>query len=308
MRAYLKKVSPVNPGVSTATGTSASKVVPVEVMSFISYASPSTQVYGMVTSAEPSRGIVLSGSARKSQSASLTTTCCRVTGCEPPLRTSKTNSYSVGKSTRWTLKSSTGGRSSLSTPAPLSTMKANNTPRPRSGRSPKSIQTGPRPSRPILLLLYVEEAHPAELGELADVGVEHELPGEVVAELHDPSLPLGEHLRVGELRGLELRARRIVVKEVGVRMETVYEVELQHVDYVRADQLPLLYLYGVFLVVEGHRVHGVDLVLTIEVGVVAVHDHDHLISLFAPLFGVDDERPIEPLLDVLPQRRGVAVV
>src|SRR5215210_9202504 len=223
-------------------------------------------------------------------------------GSGPPLRTLRTNSYSVGKSTRWTLKSSTGGRSSLSTPAPLSTIKANNTPRPRSGRSPKSIQAGPRPSRPILLLLYVEEAHPAELGELADVSVEHEPPGKVVAELHDPPLPLGEHLRVGELRGLEPRARRVVVEEVGVRVEAVYEVELQHVDYVRPDQLPLLYLYGVFLVVEGHRVYGVDLVLAVEVGVEAVHDHDHLIGRFAPLFGVDDERPVEPLLDVLPQR------
>src|SRR5215207_3260673 len=156
----------------------------------------------MVTSAEPNREIVLSGSARKSQSASLTTTCCRVTGCEPPLRTSKTNSYSVGKDTRWTLKSSTGGRSSRSTPAPLSTIRAKSTPKPRSGRSPKSIQPGPRPSRSIrsiFSLLYVKEAHPAELGELADVGVEHEPPGEVVAKLHDPALPLGEHLRVGKI-------------------------------------------------------------------------------------------------------------
>src|SRR5215204_5967774 len=162
-------------------------------MSFISYASPSTQVYGMVTSAEPSRGIVLSGSARKSQSASLTTTCCRVTGCEPPLRTSKTHSYSVGKDTRWTLRSSPGGRSSRSTPAPLSTIRAKRSPKPRSG---KSIQPGPRPSRSVRSIFsslpHVKEAHPPELGELAYVGVEHEPPGEVVAKLHDPPLPLCE--------------------------------------------------------------------------------------------------------------------
>src|SRR5919107_2024208 len=150
----------------------------------------------MVTSAEPNRGIVLSGSARKSQSASLTTTWLNVTGSGPSLRTSKTNSYSVGRDTRWTLKSSAGGRSSRSTPAPLSTMRAKSTPRPRSGRSPKSTQPGPRSSRSvrsIFSLLHVEEAHPAEFGELADVGVEHEPPREVVAKLHDPSLSLGEH-------------------------------------------------------------------------------------------------------------------
>src|SRR5918998_1567012 len=262
----------------------------------------------MVTSAEPNRGIVLSGSARKSQSASFTTTWLNVMGSAPPFRTLKTNSYSVGKDTRWTLKSSAGGRSSRSTPAPLSTIRASNTPRPRSGSSPKSIQPGPRSSRSIPLLLHVEEAHPAELGELADVGVEHEPPGEVVAELHDPALPLTEHLRVGELRRLQLRARRVIIEEVGVRVEAVYEVELEHVDHVDPDQLPLLYLYGVLLVVKGHRVHGVDLVRGVEVGVEAVHDHDQLIGLRASLPRVDDERPVEPLLDVLPQGRGVAVV
>src|SRR5215203_1365895 len=156
----------------------------------------------MVTSADPNRGIVVSGSARKSQSASLTTTWLRVTGSRPPLRTSRTNSYSVGRDTRWTLRSSAGGRSPRSTPAPLSTMRAKSTPKPRSGRSPKSIHPGPRRSRSlrsIFSLLHVKEAHPAELGELADVGVEHEPPGEVVAKLHDAPLPLGEHLRVGEL-------------------------------------------------------------------------------------------------------------
>src|ERR687898_2788324 len=262
----------------------------------------------MVTSAEPNRGIVPSGCARKSQSASFTTTWLSVTGSGPPLRTSKTNSYSVGKDTRWTLKSSAGGRSARSTSAPLSTIRAKSTPKPRSGRSPRMIQAGPRPSRSIPLLLYVEEAHPPELGELAYVGVEHEPPGEVVAKLHDPPFSLGEHLRVGELRGLTLGARRVVVKEVGVRVEAVYEVERQYVDHIGADQLPLFYLYGVLLVVEGHRVYGVDLILGVEVGVEAVHDHDHLVGLFAPLLGVYDERPVEPLLYVLPQRRGVAVV
>src|SRR5215212_2453392 len=262
----------------------------------------------MVTVAEPRRGIVRSGSASKSQIASFTTTWLNFTGCVPPFRTVNTNSDSVGKATRWTLRSSTGGASWRPTPAPFSTMTASSTPNPRSGSSPRSIQTGPRPSRPIPLLLHVEEAHPAELGELADVGVEHELAGKAVAELHDPALPLPEHLRIREIRRLQPRARRVVVEEVGVRVEAVNEVELEQVGDVDPDELILFYLYGVLLIVERHAVHGVDLVGGVEVGVEAVHDHDQLVGLRSPGLRVYDERPIEPLLDVLPQGRGVAVV
>src|SRR5215208_551660 len=231
----------------------------------------------MVTVAEPSRGMVLSGSASKSQIASFTTTWLRVTGWGPPLRTLNTNSNSVGRATRWTLRSSTGGAPSRLTPAPFSTMKASRTPRPRSGTSPSSTQPAPR-SFFIPLLLHVEEAHPAELGELADVGVEHEPAGEVVAELHDPALPLPEHLRIRELRRLQPRARRVVVEEVGVRVEAVNEVELEQVGDVDPDELTLLYLYGVLLIVERHTVYGIDLVGGVEVGVEAVHDHDQLVS------------------------------
>src|SRR5215211_2230588 len=139
----------------------------------------------MVTVAEPRGGIFLSGSASKSQIASFTTTW-----------------YGVGRATRCTLRSSTGGASWRPTPAPFNTMKASSIPSPRSGRSPSSTQPGPRPSRSIApLLLHVEETHPAELGELADVGVEHELAREAVAELHDPTLPLPKHLRIREIRG-----------------------------------------------------------------------------------------------------------
>src|SRR5215217_4441859 len=197
----------------------------------------------MVTVAEPRGGIFLSGSASKSQMASFTTTWLNVTGCGPPFRTLNTNSYGVGRATRCTLRSSTGGASWRPTPAPFNTMKASSTPSPRSGRSPRSTHPGPRPSRSIApLLLHVEEAHPAELGELADVGVEHEPAGEAIAELHDPAFPLAEHLRIRELRGLQLRARRVVIEEVGVRVEAVDEVELQRVYHVDSDQLTLLYL------------------------------------------------------------------
>src|ERR671916_69690 len=192
----------------------------------------------MTTSAEPRRGILLPGSTRKSHNASLTTTCSRVTGFGPPFCTCTTNSFSVGRVTRPTVRSSTGGASPRPTPIPFVRINASNTPRPRSGRRPRSTQAGPRDSRPIPLLLYLEQAHPAELGELADVGMQHELAGETVAELQDPALPLPEDLRVRELGGFEVsvsgvpRPRRIVVEEVGVGVEAVYEIELQNVDRV----------------------------------------------------------------------------
>src|SRR3712207_6642119 len=159
--------------------------------------------------------MVLLGSASKSQIASFTTTWLSVTGSGPPLRTLNTNSWRVGRAARGTLRSSMGGRSVLSTPAPLKTIKVSNNPRPRSGPSPSSTQAGPRSFFPTFLLLHLEEAHPAELGELAHVGVEHEPAGEAVAELHDPALPLSEYLGVRELRRLKLRARWVVVEEVG---------------------------------------------------------------------------------------------
>src|SRR5215211_1403461 len=268
----------------------------------------------MKTSAEPRRGTLLSGCTRKSHSASFTTTCSRVTGFGPPFWTCTTNSCSVGRVTRPTVRSSTGGASLRPTPTPFDNIDASNTPRPKSGRRPRSTQAGPRFSRPIPLLLYLEQTHPAKLRELADMGMKHELAGETVAELQDPALPLAEDLRVCELGGFDLpargvpRARRVILEEVGVRVEAVYEVELEHVDRVHPDQTPLLYLYGMALVVEGDSVDGVEFVGGVEVGVEAVHDHDHLIGLGTAFFGVYDEGPVESFFDVLPERRRVAVV
>jgi hypothetical protein len=60
--------------------------------------------------------------------------------------------------------------------------------------------------------------------------------------------------------------------------------------------------------VEGNGVDGVDFVGGVEVGVEAVHDHDHLVGLVTAFFGVYDESPVETFFDVLPERRCVAVV
>src|SRR5215207_10839074 len=161
----------------------------------------------MTISAEPRRGILFSGWTRKSHSASFTTTCSRVTGFGPPFWTCTTNSFAVGRVTRPTVRSSTGGASLRPTPTPFDNINASNSPRPRSGRRPRSTQAGPRFSRPISLLLYLEQAHPAELSELADMGVEHELAGETVAKLQYSALSLTEDLRVRELGGFYLPAR-----------------------------------------------------------------------------------------------------
>ena len=77
---------------------------------------------------------------------------------------------------------------------------------------------------------------------------------------------------------------------------------------------------------EGDRVHRIELVLVVEVGVEAVHDeHDFLPTLVGrraeqPAFrygafermalgvGVDDERAVEALVDVPLQRQRMAVV
>ena len=67
----------------------------------------------------------------------------------------------------------------------------------------------------------LEEAHPAELGELGLVRVEHELARVREAQLEDPALALALHHRVGELGRLERRAGREVVEEVGVHVERV---------------------------------------------------------------------------------------
>ena len=75
--------------------------------------------------------------------------------------------------------------------------------------------------------LHLEEALPAELGELGLVGVEHELPGVREAPLEDPALALAEHHGVGELGRLPRRARREVVEEVAVQVERVDEVVLE---------------------------------------------------------------------------------
>ncbi len=61
-------------------------------------------------------------------------------------------------------------------------------------------------------------------------------------------------------------------------------------------------------VVEAEAVDGVEVVAAVTVGVVAVHHHHELLCRRPRLLRVDDERAVEALVDVLLQRRRVAVV
>ena len=139
--------------------------------------------------------------------------------------------------------------------------------------------------------LHLEEAHPAELGELADVGVEHVAARLREAQLEDPALPLRLHDRVRELGRLERGAGRVVVEEVGVDVEGVDRVELQRVDEVDPHQLAASHADGLVHVVEADRVHRVDLIRAVEVGVEAVHHHHQLVGLGAATPRIDRRTP-----------------
>ncbi len=118
----------------------------------------------------------------------------------------------------------------------------------------------------------------------------------------------------------------VVVEEVPVEVQRVDRVELGDVHEVEADVLVGADPDRVVLVVEGDGVRGVDLVLVVEVRVEPVHHDDELPDprLLRPLegpapgelrlvgvalgIGVDDEGPVEPLVDVSLQGDRVAVV
>ena len=128
------------------------------------------------------------------------------------------------------------------------------------------------------------------------------------AQLEDPALALPLDHRVGQLRRLERRARRVVVEEVGVDVERVQKVELERVHEVDPHELAAFHPDRLVLVGERDRVHGVDLVRAVEVGVEAVHDHHQLVGLRPALGRIDHECAVEPLRDVVRERHRVAVV
>ena len=107
---------------------------------------------------------------------------------------------------------------------------------------------------------------------------------------------------------LERRAGREVVEEVGVHVERVDLVELEHVHEVDPHQLVLPDPHRLVHVREADRVDRVDLVGEVEVRVEAVHHHHQLVGLRAALLRVDDERAVHAARDVLRERLDMAVV
>ena len=91
-------------------------------------------------------------------------------------------------------------------------------------------------------------------------------------------------------------------------MEGVDQVELGQVDEIEAYELGALDLDRVPRVIEGAAVDRVEVVRPVGVGVVAVHHHHELLRGRARLLRVDDQRAVQPLVDVFLERRGVAVV
>ncbi len=100
----------------------------------------------------------------------------------------------------------------------------------------------------------------------------------------------------------------VVAEELAVQVERVQEVELGQVREVDAHRPLPADADRVARVVERLAVDGVEVVLAVAVGVEAVHHHHELLRRRTRLLRVDDERAVEALVDVLLQRRGVAVV
>src|SRR4030042_917901 len=266
----------------------------------------------MVITARPSLGMAGPGLRRKGTKASRILIWAMVSSWGLVLRTcSSINSgfTSVRSNTRdsigaagWTF-SPPEARKAAMTPARSTKGRANRA----AGRS-----QGPRRSASValpMLFLHFEDAGPAQLGELGLVSVEHEAPGVAVAELHDAALGLHLGDGVGELRGLQTGPGGVVIEEVGVDVKRVALVELQQVQEIDAHQGVLLDLDRVAIVPEGDEVHVVEVVLVVEIDVVAGHDHDHLLVGLGPAgFGIDDDRPVQAAADVAGQRHDVGGV
>ena len=86
------------------------------------------------------------------------------------------------------------------------------------------------------------------------------------------------------------------------------EIEFGDVDQVDADEPPDGDPDRIDHVGVGDGVDGVDFVLVVEVGVEAVHHHHELVGGRPAAARIDDERAVEPLVDVALERNGVTVI
>src|SRR6188472_1911640 len=127
---------------------------------------------------------------------------------------------------------STGGRSSprSRSAGPVRMMRKISAPRSASGMSATPHTRGDRrlsaPSGVTTHSCRFEKPHPAQLGKLALVSVEHELAGIAESCLEDRALALAEHDRVCRLRARHARAGAIEIEEHAVQMQAVDQIEL----------------------------------------------------------------------------------
>src|SRR3712207_3416655 len=151
-----------------------------------------------------------------------------VTGSGPPFTTLTSISPGSGSRIRSRVSSSTGGKAARKTPTGPKRRKArtsaasntrrakplNQSGRPlwRGGSGARGGAGGSRPGAGGVLssgmgrLLHQEHAAPAQLGELALVGVEHEGAGMLVGKLEHRALTLGQRDHVGVLEVPEIGA------------------------------------------------------------------------------------------------------
>src|SRR5919109_774119 len=304
-----KMLPAVTPGVSTAAAISFVVWIPVELVTPTEIGSSLTQSWRTTISLERSRPSVVGPSTwyGKIASSTVTVAIVRSSRCGFVTRIRISPGWN---STRRMSNSSRGGALSPSRSVivdPPAVKSATTVVSRTSGTNAHRRQLRSRRSAAASRsVLHLEEPHPAELRELGLVRVEHEDPGVREVDLDDPALSLRLDDGVGVLE-LVARPGRVVAEEVAVEVEGIDEVELRQVREVDPDRLLPADADRVLGVVERLAVDGVEVVLAVGVGVVAVHDHDELLRRLARLLRVDDERAVEPLVDVLLQRRGVAV-
>src|SRR5919109_1000396 len=305
-----KTLPAVTPGVSTAAAISFVVWIPVELVTPTEIGSSLTQSWRTTISLERSRPSVVGPSTwyGKIASSTVTVAIVRSSRCGFVTRIRISPGWN---STRRMSNSSRGGALSPSRSVivdPPAVKSATTVVSRTSGTNAQRRQLRSRRSAAASRsILHLEEPHPAELGELGLVRVEHEDPGIREVDLDDPALSLRLDDGVGVLE-LVARPGRVVTEEVAVEVEGVDEVELRQVREVDPNRLLPADADRVLRVVERLPVDGVEVVLAVGVGVVAVHHHDELLRRPARLLWIDDERAVEPLVDVLLQRRGVAVV
>src|SRR5688572_19510875 len=236
--------------------------------------------------ARPKRSSGPAGSCVKRQYASSTWTWAMVTGSGPSFNTDTTNP-SGPSSTRENASSSTAGASPRTVSAGFeATIHAS---KPASSTSGSNANSQDLVAFAGIALDRLEHAHPAELGELALVGVEHETTGVAESGLEDRALALAQHEGVGDLGALRQRAGAVHGEEHAVQVEAVHRVELGDVDQVDPHQFADFDADRLRHVEVRGGVHRVDFVVGVEVGVEAVHHHHHLVGRRPRHAWIDDE-------------------